>query len=150
MEPNPSTTDPVPPRRGHGCFFGCAVVLLLILAVGGGGIGYVAWNLYRAVHSDPQMIAVLDSVRADPRAAGVIGRGAQVMQIERRSFPLSGKRGQAVTYRLLLVGPAGESLVEARLEPLGEGKAIVALKLTGPEGQVIWLMGPKAHGGETI
>jgi hypothetical protein len=131
------------PRRHSGCLMGClGAVLFVILAVGG-LVGVAAWTLYHDIHGDGRLTAILDTVRGDERATAVIGGGFTVMEIERHSFPM--KAGQALAYHLILVGPNGESALDARLEPSREGLKIVAIILTGPDGQTLWLKGGTAN-----
>ena len=136
--------DVAPPRRHRsGCLMGClGAVLFVILAVGG-LVGVTAWTLYHDIHGDGRLSAILDTVRGDERATAVIGGGFSVMEIERRSFPTKG--GQALAYHLVLVGPNGESTLDARLEPSRDGLKLVSIILTGPGGQTLWLKGGTAN-----
>jgi len=57
------------------------------------------------------------------------------MQADRRFFPAKG--GEAEELRLVLIGPRGERVLTARLEPVRGGMKIASLTLT-------------AHGGPNI
>ena len=131
MDPFAAEEPAKPVRRHFGCLWGCLGVLAVFLLLTGGGISYTAWTLYKAMQDDPQLTTILDTVRADPRAADVTGGDFHVMQVERLTFPLPGGHRYATTYKIL--------------EPSAAGKTIVSLTLTGPDGRVVRLI-PKAAG----
>jgi hypothetical protein len=138
----PSAADhpEIPPRRRHGCLWGCLGVLAIFLLLGGGGGGYTAWRLYKTMQSDPQLTAILDQVHADPRAADILGGDFEVMQSEKLTFPLPGSHKFATTYKVVVIGGYGQCQVDVRLEgPQNDGK-IVLLTVTGADGRRVQLV----------
>jgi hypothetical protein len=148
MEPMAAQEQEMPPRRHSGCLWGCLGTLGLLLLLAGGGIGYTAYTLYREMQGDPQLAMILETVRNDGRATAVIGGDFHVMQVERLTFSLPKGRGFATTYKILLIGAGGESMVNVRLDAWRKEKAIVSLTVTGNDGRVVRLV-PKTAQADT-
>ena len=127
------------PRRRFGCLWGCLIIALLLFLVTGGTIGYVAWNMYQAIHSEPRLQAIFATVDSNPRAQQVLGGHYTMMEVEHRTFPATGRRGITETYRLVLIGGTGKSYLDARLEPGRGGMKLVSMILTGPAGELVVL-----------
>jgi hypothetical protein len=124
-----------PGRRRGGWLWGCLGVVIIAIVLAGGGVYYTAKHLFREMQNDPKVAAIADIVRGDAEAMAKIGGDFQVMEIERKVFPLP-KSGFATTYRLTLAGPRGLFVVEARFEPAAKGQKMTSLTLTDPEGGV--------------
>jgi hypothetical protein len=137
-EPMDETSyETVPPRRRSGCLKGCLIVLLGLVLLTGAGIGLIAWKLYSEFRADPRLQAVVMAAERDGRARDELGRHFAVMQVDRRFFPAKG--GKAEDFRLVLIGPNGERVLTARLEPAHGGMKIVSMTLTAPDGRSIVL-----------
>jgi hypothetical protein len=132
------------PRRRFGCLWGCLIIALLLFLATGGTIGYVAWNMYQAIHSEPRLQAILQTVHGNAHAQTVLGNHYTMMEVEHRSFPVTGRRGMAETYKLVLIGSTGKSFLDVRLEPGHGGMKLVSMVLTGPHGEQVVLK-PSQH-----
>ncbi len=141
MEQHPEEETSAKPRRG--CLWGCLAVVLLVLLGAGGTVGYVAWNMYSTIHSDPRLRAILETVRGNARARAVLGGHYTMMEVEHRSFPAKTGREMAETYKLVIIGSGGKSFLDVRLEPGTGGMKLVSMVLTGPEGQQVTLKAAK-------
>ena len=141
MDQYPNEGAPAEPRRRSGCLWGCLAAVLLVLLAAGGTAGYVAWTMYSAIHSDPRLQAILETVRGNAQARAVLGEHYTMMEVEHRSFP-AGKK-MAETYRLVIVGGTGKSFLDVRLEPGPGGMKLVSMVLTGPDGQRVTLKAGK-------
>ena len=128
--------------RRSGGLKGCLIVLVALALIGGMAVAVIAWRFYREFQSDPRVQSIVMALKADTRARAVFGGPFVVMEVERHTFPMASGGRDAEDYRLTVVSRTGKSIVDARLEPVGMGTKIVELKLSGPNGETVWL---KSH-----
>jgi hypothetical protein len=95
--------------------------------------------MYQAIHSEPRLQAILQTVNGNARALTVLGNHYTMMEVEHRSFPATGRRGMTETYKLVLIGGTGKSFLDARLEPGHGGMTLASMVLTGPHGEQVVL-----------
>jgi hypothetical protein len=133
----PSSAPPpsYPPRRGHGCLWGCLILLLILvippLLMG----GYGAWFLWQGYRSDPVLRVVGEMVREDGMAQQVLGSGAVVTGVEGNVFSwMPGHTSHS--YDVTLEGPKGQGrlAVTSHHSDL-EGSKLDGAILTGPDGR---------------
>ena len=134
----PSSAPPPaypPPRRGHGCLWGC-LILLLILALPPVVIGgYGAWFLWDGYRRDPVLRMVSELVRSDGLAEQALGVGPEVTGVEGNMFSWM-PGGASHAYVVTLEGPKGEGhlAVTSHQSGLKAWKLDSAI-LTGPDGR---------------
>jgi hypothetical protein len=133
----PSSAPPpaYPPRRSHGCLWGC-LILILILALPPALIGgYGAWFLWQGYRRDPVLRVAGELVRQDGMAQQVLGSGATVTGVEGNFF--SWMPGQTNhSYVVSLEGPKGEGRLAVLWHQAGmESPKLDTAILTGPDGR---------------
>jgi hypothetical protein len=148
--PAPSSVPPAqyPPRRGHGCLWGCLIVILILVIPPLLAAGYGAWYLWHGYRQDPVLRLAGELVREDGMAEQVLGYGAVVTGIEGNIF--SWMPGLASdSYEVALQGPKGPGhlSVSAHHSGLGPLKLDSAI-LTGPDGKRYDLLKHQALPGE--
>lgn len=130
----PGPIPPPPPRRSHGCLWGCLGAALLAIVVAGGAFGYLGWYLYSGFKSDATLQTVMRVVSGDQVARAVLGNDITVTNLESSSVnaDLSGKTNSYVAH---LKGSKAEGTLSATVvTPHGGKSAITTLLLTGPDG----------------
>lgn len=133
--PPPSYPHANPRGRGHGCLWGC-LILILVLAIPPVLIGgYGAWFLRDGYRRDPVLRVVGEMVRRDGLAQQVLGPGAVVTGVEGNFF--SWMPGQANhSYVVTLEGPKGEGRLAVTSHRSGfEAPNLDSAILTGPDGR---------------
>ena len=136
--PAPSSMPPpsyLPRKRGNGCLWGCAILLLIFVLPPVLLGGYGAWFLYDGYRHNPVLRVVGELVRDDGMAQQVLGHGAVVAGVEGNMF--SWVPGQTSnSYEVLLEGPKGEGhlSVSAHQSTFGTPSLDSAI-LTGPDGR---------------
>lgn len=136
-QPEPEAEDAPPPRRSH-LLRGCLVTFAILIILAGVGVFYTARMLYREIERDPQLMAAVEAVRTNASAMAEIGGDFLVMETERTASPQPGGKEATISYKLVLVGPRGESRVDVQIEPVKNGKR-TSIKITGPSGGIIRL-----------
>jgi hypothetical protein len=133
--PAPSSPPPYyPPRRGHGCLWGCLIIILVLalppMLLG----GYGAWFLYNGYKQSPVLRVVSELVREDGMAQQVLGTGAVVTGVNGNVFswmPGSVRHDYDVT----LEGPKGQGRLAVTSHQSGfETPKLDSAILTGPDG----------------
>jgi len=133
----PSSAPPpaYPPRRGHGCLWGC-LILLLILALPPVLMGgYGAWFLWDGYRRDPVLRLVGELVREDGMAQQALGFGAAVTGVDGNMFSWM-PGGSSHAYDVTLQGPKGEGHLAVTSHQSGmEGWKLDSAILKGPDGR---------------
>jgi hypothetical protein len=130
----PGPIPPPPPRRSHGCLWGCLGAALLAIVVIGGSIGYFGWYLYSGFKSDATLQTVMRVVSGDQIARAVLGDNITITNLNSSSVnaDLSGKTNSYVAH---LKGSKAEGMLAVTvITPHGGKPAITTLLLTGPDG----------------
>jgi hypothetical protein len=130
----PGPILPPPPRRSHGCLWGCLGAALLAIIVIGGSVGYFGWYLYSGFKSDATLQTVMHVVSGDQVAHAVLGDNITITNLESSSVnaDLSGKTNSYVAH---LKGSKAEGTLAVTVVTTHGGKpAITTLLLTGPDG----------------
>jgi hypothetical protein len=127
---------PAPPRRSHGCLFSClGLILIAALAVGGAFV-YGSWSLYQGFKHDPKLEQAMVVVRADHTAHDVLGDNIEVESLESETFTSTTGAGTSSTYTAMLKGSKAEGQLHVTFHtPKGKQRSIVAIVLTGPDGE---------------
>jgi len=120
-----------PPRRGHGCLWGCLAVIVIISLPAVIG----AWFFWTGFRYDPALRAANELVRRDGIARLVLGDGIHITGVESRNFSFGLGLNSESRYTVDLEGSRGNGTldVEAHVE---QGRVkIDALHLIGPDGR---------------
>lgn len=142
---NPPTFEqeqgqPHPPKRGGlGCVWGCLIVLTITVLLIGAAVFFTARSLYRAIEAEPQIAAIVEQIRRSPQGLAMIGEDSVVMQFDKTVEPLPGRKGNATTYSIVLIGEAGMSEIHVRLETGGRDTVIASLTVTDADGRTVRL-----------
>ena len=132
--PAPSSGQPYyPPRRSHGCLWGCLIVLLIIVLPPAFLGGYGAWFLWDGYRHSPVLRVVNELVREDGMARQVLGEDAVVTGVDGNVFSwMPGKTSHA--YEVTLEGPKGEGHLAVTSHTGLSGLKLDSAILTGPDG----------------
>ena len=123
-----------PPRRSHGCLWGCLALAILLAVVGGGTAWWGEWYLTQGVRADPLLQKAMNVVRMSSTARDVLGDNIQIESVESEHFVSTLGNGKTATYTATLRGTKGEATLHATLHSDGTGMKIVSIILTGPDG----------------
>lgn len=127
---------PPPPRRSHGCLWGCLIAALVAIVAIVGGVTYTGWYFYNGFKNDPMLHAVMSTVNGDGAAREVLGNNITITNIEGSSINTDTNSGKTVTYVAHLKGSKGEGTLNITVEtPNGGAAHTTVLTLTGPDGQ---------------
>jgi hypothetical protein len=125
-----------PPRRGHGCLWGCLVVLVLISLPG----LIAGWFFWQGFRQDPALRAAVELVRHDGTAQRVLGGGIHIVGVRSRSFAYAlGLRAEQ-DYSIDLEGSLGPGVLDVRSHSERGAVKVDAMRLTGPDGRRYDLM----------
>jgi Cytochrome oxidase complex assembly protein 1 len=130
--PSPSP----PPRRGHGCLWGCLIVLLILCIP----VGVAGWFFWQGFRSDPALRAAVELVRRDGTAHRVLGDDIHITGVESRNFSYALGLYSESDYSVDLEGTAGQGSLEVRSHLDRAGVKIDSLYLTAPDGRRYDLM----------
>lgn len=101
-----------PPRRSHGCLWGClAIVLLLFLPVLLAG-GYGTWFLWQGFRHDPVLRTVQTLVSHDGLAHQVLGEDIHVVGMYGNAFSYTPGLGGHSDYEVRLQGSKAQGALE--------------------------------------
>jgi hypothetical protein len=125
-----------PPRRSHGCLWGCLGVILLAVLLGGGSLLWTGWWVYEGFKPDPAMERVLTAVRTNPTAHDVLGDNIKVLDVQSERFTamFGVHREKSATYTAELEGSKGRGQLHVTLHATGGTMKVVTMILTGPDG----------------
>ena len=125
-----------PPRRSHGCLWGCLGVVLLAAVLGGGAMLWSGWYVTQGFKSDPALVNVLAVVNTNRTAHDVLGDNIQVLDVEseRVAAILGQHREKTATYTAQLQGSKGRGELHVTLHATGGAMKVVSMILTGPDG----------------
>ena len=140
MEPDTDEYEP-PPRRSHGCLWGCLTVLLVTVLAVAAVFGYGAWHFFKGFEDDARLQSIMETVRSDPRAELVLGRNIHIVEVERHMFDFSNVRGKRASYRLRLAGSEGEGELKVDIDLNGSEAKVTLMVLTGTDGHPHYLVG---------
>ncbi len=140
MEPYYEQDEP-PPRRSHGCLWGCLTVLLVAGLVTAALFGYGAWYFFKGFENDARIQTIMATVYSDPRAEMVLGRNIKIVDVEKRFFNTSSGHGKTATFTLRLTGSEGEGELKAYLDLNGPEAKVTLMVLTGTDGHPHYLVG---------
>jgi hypothetical protein len=151
MEPYYEQDEP-PPRRSHGCLWGCLTVLLVAGLVTAALFGYGAWYFFKGFENDTRIQTIMSTVYSDPRAGTVLGRNIRIIDVEKHLYNTSSRGGQKATYTLRLAGTEGEGVLKAYLDLNGPEAKVTLMVLTGTDGHPHYLVGkePKSPFARSI
>lgn len=130
-----SVTPALPPRRSHGCLWGC-LGIIVILCLPGAIAGWFFWQGYR---HDPALQAAVELVRRDGIARQVLGRNIHMTGLAASAstfFGLSQENDAVID----LEGSLGQGTLEVRSHATQGGFKIDSLYLSGPDGRRYNLM----------
>jgi len=130
-----------PPRRSHGCLWGCLLTLIALAAIVVAVFSFGAWHFYKLFGDNPHIQIVLDKLQSDTEAEAILGRHIKVLSVETYTFNESTGRNGIETFVLKVTGSAGEGDVKADLDISGDKVKITLLVLTGKDGQAHYLVG---------
>lgn len=124
----------VPPRRGHGCLWGClGLVLLLLLPVILAG-AYGSWFLHAGYRRDPVLRLTGELVRRDGIAHLVLGEDIRITGVEGDSFSWVMGMGRTTGYVVTLQGSRGSGSVAVTAHQDRGRTKLDSAVLTGPDG----------------
>ena len=123
-----------PPRRTHGCLWGCLGVLVLVALIGGGAFVWSGWYIFEGYKNDPALQVAITAVESDRTARDVLGSDIKVTGMKSEIFTDTMTSGRSATYSVDLKGSKAEGKLHVTLHSQGEGMKIVAMVLTGPDG----------------
>jgi hypothetical protein len=128
--------EPAPRRRSHGCLFSCLALIAISLLAAGGAFFYGSWSLYQGFKHDPKLEQAMVVVRADHTAHDVLGDNIVVESLESETFTSTTGTGTSATYTAMLKGSKAEGQMHVTFHaPKGKHMSIVAIVLTGPDGE---------------
>jgi len=122
---------PLPPRRGHGCLWGC-LAIILILCLPGLIAGWFFWQGYR---HDPVLQAATDLVRHDGTARQILGDDIHITGVESRNFSYALSWFSQNDYIVDLEGSLGRGNLAIRSHTDRGVVKLDGLSLTGPDGR---------------
>jgi hypothetical protein len=123
-----------PPRRSHGCLWGCLALALLLAVAAGGAFWWGNWYLTQGVKADPLLQKAMNVVRMSGTARDVLGDNIQIESVVSEHFVSTLGKGRTATYTATLKGTKSEATLHATLHSDGTGMKIVSIILTGPDG----------------
>ncbi len=127
--------DPAaPPRRTHGCLWGCLALALVLLVTGGGGLYWGEWYVTQGVKADPSLQKAMNVVRSSGVARDLLGNNIQIESVDSEHFVSTLGKGKTATYTAMLKGTKGEATLHATLHSDGTGMKIVTIILTASDG----------------
>ena len=122
---------PPPPRRGHGCLWGCLAVIVIVSLPAVIG-GWFFWHGYRY---DPALQTATDLLRHDGTAHLVLGDDIRVTGVENRNFSFALGLYSQNKYTVDLEGSRGSGTLDIDSHTDQGGVKIDSLRLTGPDGR---------------
>lgn len=130
------TFDQAPPRRSHGCLWGCLALVALIVVGGAGAYYWGGWYLTEGIKASPSLQQAMTVLRANPTAHDVLGDDIQIESVRSENFVSTLGTGRTATYTAELKGSKGEAELHVTMHADGPGKkmAIVAMILTTQDG----------------
>ncbi len=132
--PTPGPLPP-PPRRSHGCLWGCLIAAVIAIAAVVGVVSYTGWYFYSGFKNDPALHRVMDTVNGDGIARAVLGDHIQIVNIEGSSFNSDLASGKTTSYVAHLRGSKGEGTLAVTIRSHDGESRITTLILTGPTGR---------------
>ncbi len=125
-----------PPRRSHGCLWGCLGVVLLAILLGGGAMLWSGWYVYQGFKSDPAMQTVVAIVQSNRTARDVLGDNIAVLDVQSERFTatLGQHNEKSATYTAQLQGSKGRGELHVTLHATTGALKVVSMILTGPDG----------------
>lgn len=129
-----SLDQAAPPRRSHGCLWGCLALPLLLVAGGGGAIWWGQWYFAQGIKADPSLQTAMNVVRVSGTARDVLGDNIQIESVESEHFVSTLGKGKTATYTATLRGTKGEAILHVTLHSDGTGMKIVSIILTAADG----------------
>ncbi len=138
----PSYQEAPPPRRhSHGCLRGCLGLVLIVVVLFGGVIGYSAWVLHKAFVNDTRLQTIMAIVQNDNRAEAVLGHNIIFTKVDSHTFVRPKGAGKTAFYMLRLIGTNGTGVLKVNLD-LNRGRTkVVLMILTGSDGHPHTLVG---------
>jgi hypothetical protein len=131
MNAQAAPSSPSPPRRGHGCLWGCLVVLVILSLPG----LFAGWFFWRGYTHDPVLRTAAELVRHDGMARRVLGENIHITGVESRGFAYGLGLSSENDYRIDLEGTRGRGVLDVRSRTGRGGFRIESLWLTGPGGR---------------
>ena len=100
-------TYSAPPRRSHGCLWGCLAILAFIFLPLLVAAGYSGWFFYQGYSHDPVLRGVVELVRKDGMAEAALGENIHITGVQGSalSYVLGSESG---SYVVTLAGSKGE------------------------------------------
>ena len=129
-----SLDQAAPPRRSHGCVWGCLALALLLIAVGGGAFWWGQWYVTQGVKADPSLQTAMNAVRMSGTARDVLGDNIQIESVESENFVSTLGSGTTRTYTATLKGTKSEATLHVTLHSNGKDMKVVSIILTAPDG----------------
>jgi len=140
MDPS-AEAEYAPPRRHHGCLWGCLGVLIAVLVIAGAVIGFGYWHFQKGFDSDTRIQAILDAVAHNGEATALLGQHVTVLERERQNYAYATGKGGTASYTLKVTGSAGSGELKADLD-ITDGKSkIITLVLIDQNGVSHYLVG---------
>jgi hypothetical protein len=127
---------PPPPRRRHGCLWGCVGILVLAAALIAAFVSYSDWFFSSGYKSNPQIQTALTVVRGNTVAHAVLGDAIAMESVESETLTAVKGHGKTVAYTIHLKGSRAEGRLHVMFHSDGKkGMTIVSMILTGPDDQ---------------
>ncbi|HEY4274274.1 MAG TPA: cytochrome c oxidase assembly factor Coa1 family protein [Rhizomicrobium sp.] len=129
-----SLTQQTPPRRSHGCLWGClAVLLIFFLPVVLAG-GYGTWFLWQGFRNDPVLRTVAQLTRKDGLARRVLGDGIHVTGVGGNAFSFVPGQGSHADYEVAIAGDRAAGVLDVESDTSSGKIEIRSMTLTLPDG----------------
>lgn len=129
-----SLPDPVPPRRGNGCLFGCLALILVVALPVVLAAGYGTWRLTRGAQNDPVVQLARDLVSRDGMTRQLLGAPVTVTGVTGNGWSWASGVGASHAYVLSLAGPNGQASLEIRARAGAGGPRLDQAILVTPDG----------------
>jgi hypothetical protein len=124
-----------PPRRTHGCLWGCVAVLAFIFLPVLVAAVYSAWFFYQGYRRDPVLHGVIELVRQDGLAEEVLGEDIHVTGIEGSALSYMWGQGESGgSYVMDLEGSKGQGALDVTAFSQQGHLSVRSMVLAGPDG----------------
>jgi hypothetical protein len=122
-----------PPRRGHGCLWGCLAILAVLFLPVLIAASYSAWFFYQGYSHDPVLRGVVELVRKDGMAEAALGQNIHITGVQGSalSYMWGGESG---SYVVGLAGTKGEGSLSVTARSDHGHLSVQRMMLDGPGG----------------
>jgi Cytochrome oxidase complex assembly protein 1 len=133
-EPTPGPLPP-PPRRSHGCLWGCLIAGGLVVALIVGGMAYMGWFVMSGFKNDAQVHSVIVAMNENATARAELGDRIELDSISSISINDDLNAGKTLKVTAAVKGSKAEGTIDATVNTKDGKTAIQILILHAPDGK---------------